>query len=165
MDVLRAYDVLREHERIGGQMLHGRLSQLLTVNSILLVAFFMAARTPYFPSMRLVLPIIGIIISGIFIGVLCITARDIIATHNALMKEEEKPEFGYMKEEGIRPFTDIIRDKMIPKLLGKRVPKLLGKRVSKLLGKRVPYKYLWGLHFYGTTIFGVLFIIIWAFCL
>lgn len=148
-DVLRAYDVLRDHERIGGQMLHGRLSQLFTVNSILLVAFFMAARTPYFLSMRLVLPIIGIIISGIFIGVLYITARDIIAVHNDLMKQEEQPEFSYMEEKGIRPFTDIIRDKMIP----------------KLFGKKVPHKYLWGLHFYGTAVFGVLFIIIWAFCL
>lgn len=149
MDVLRAYDVLREHERNGGQMLHGRLSQLFTVNSILLVAFFMAARTPYFPSIRLVLPIIGIIISAIFIGVLYITARDIIAVHNDLMKEEGKPEFAYMKEEGIRPVSDILKRKMIP-------PKL---------GKRVPYKYLWGLHFYGTIVFGVLFIIIWALCL
>lgn len=149
MDVLHAYNVLTEHERNAGYMLNGRLSQLLMVNSILLVAFFMAARTPYFPSMRLVLPIMGIIISVAFIGVLYVTGRAIIVTHNALMKEEEKPEFGYMKDEGIRYFTDILRDKMIP----------------WKLGKKVPYKYLWGLHFHGTTIFGVLFIIIWALCL
>ena len=149
MDVLHAYDVLIEHERHDCQTLHGRLSQLFMVNSILLVAFFMAAETPYFLSIRLVLPIIGIIISVVFIGVLYIGAREIIAAHEALAKLEQRPELGYMKDEGIRLHTDIFCGKMIP----------------EKLGKRVPYKYLWGLHFYGTAIFGVLFIIIWAFCL
>jgi len=141
MDPVRSYNILLQRlvneDRLSGQ----RASALVLSNSVLLAAFFMAERTLYFKWACAALPLLGIAIS-IAIGVaLLMSAKATIASYKALCQIEQEPDFAYMKDKGIRPFTD-----------------LAGMQIESK-------KHLWKLGCYVTPGFSIPFIIIWSLCL
>ena len=89
MDATRAHDILTHREESEIQRLLERFSVCSLVNSILLVAFFMAEPTIYAERVRLALPIIGIAFSVGFIFVLCLGAKARVDCYDRLCKLEK----------------------------------------------------------------------------
>ena len=139
MNALNVYDILLRREEHEDNLFSQRLSVCSMVNSILLVAFFMAVPTNLFVNVRLVLPIIGIAFSVGFIVVLCVGAKAMVGCYNALSKLEKKPDFLSMKKDESRLFTDIA-------------------------GLKPESKHIWKIGAYMAPAFPLCFIIIWIFC-
>jgi hypothetical protein len=140
MDTFRAYGVLAECERHESRLALERVSLLLVCNSILAVAFFTAVPTVYFSWLRVALPIIGIVVCIGFGITLWVGAKAAIGWLSALCKVEEEPEFAYMKERKIRPWTDII-------------------------GMMPQRKHIWKLGYRASPFFGLPIIALWTLCL
>ncbi|MFC2059808.1 hypothetical protein ACFLTZ_01780 [Chloroflexota bacterium] len=107
MDALHAYDILRQHQINEDRVIAERFSLGLLVNSILMLAFFTAEPTSYFNWIRFTLPIFGIIFSLALVGIIWGSSKAMIGWYDALCKLEQKADFDYMKNEKVRPFTDI----------------------------------------------------------
>lgn len=136
MDTLQAYDILRQRQTNEDRIVAERLSVGCLVNSILMIAFFTAVSTPYFYWVRFVLPLFGIIFSLGLVFVLLVSAKAMIGWYDALCKLEQKADFDYMKDEKIRPFTDVA-------------------------GMTAEGKNVWKLGFYVSPLFPLPFIVIW----
>jgi hypothetical protein len=140
MDSLQAYHILMERIRDEDRLILERITILLVGNSILAVAFFEAAKTGYFYWIRYALPIVGIILSLALAVVLGVSAAAAIKWYDALCKVEEEPEFAYMKDRKIRPFTDIG-------------------------GMRPERKQIWKVGYQMSPLFSLPIIIIWSLCM
>ena len=107
MDTREAYDILLRLEINESKVLLQRLSVCSIVNSILLVAFFMAKQADYITVVRVPLAVIGIIFSAGFFFLLLVSAKSRLRRFEALCKLEKEPHFDYMVKKALRPFTDI----------------------------------------------------------
>ena len=136
MDTLHAYDILRQRQVNEDRVVAERLLVGCLVNSILMVAFFTAVPTDYFCWVRFVLPVFGVIFSLGLGFVLWVSSKAMIGWYDALCKLEQKAEFAYMKDQKIRPFTDIA-------------------------GLTVEGRHTWKLGFYLSPFFSLPFIGLW----
>ena len=138
MRIFEFYKLLSERQMNEDRVVAERVTVGCLVNSILIVAFFSATETAFFNFMRFVLPISGLLFSFGLIVILCIGSHAMISYYNALHKLEKKSDFNYMKEQGLRPFTD-------------------------LSGMSLSRRHIWKLGFYVAPLFISPFIVIWFF--
>jgi hypothetical protein len=136
MNVLQAYNILSQRQTNEDRIVAERLLIGCLCNSIMLVAFFTATQTNYFVWMSIALPLFGIIFSCGLVFVLYVSSKAMIGWYNALYELEQKPDFAYMKDEGVRPLTDIS-------------------------GMTLRHTHIWKLGFYVAPFFPLPFIIIW----
>lgn len=107
MDALKAYSILREALIDQTHSIITRMTMLVTVNSILMVGFFLAEPTEYFSWIRIVLPIVGILFSVAFGIVIGIGANLAVKLADALVKVEQETEFDYLAKRKARIGLDI----------------------------------------------------------
>ncbi len=107
MDALQAYHILREALADQSRSLITRITVLVTVNSILMVGFYMAVPTVYFSWIRYVLPIAAILFSIAFSVVIGVGADRAVKCADALAKVEQEPEFDCLKQRKARVHCDI----------------------------------------------------------
>lgn len=140
MRIIEAYEILTRRQINEDRLVAERLTVGCLVNSILLVAFFTATQTTLFSSMRIILPLSGLVFSFALVALMCISSFAMISYYNALHKLEQESAFTYMKEHGVRPFTD-------------------------LSGTNFGKTHVWKLGFYVAPLFTSPFIVIWIFLL
>ena len=136
MRVLEAYEILTKRQINEDRLVAERLTVGCLVNSILLVAFFTATESTIFSVIKIVLPLSGLVFSFALVALMCISSFAVISYYNALYKLEQESEFTYMKDHGIRPFSDLS---------------------AMNLGKT----HIWKLGFYVAPLFPSPFIVIW----
>jgi len=144
MDVVRAYEILREHNAGEGRLLWERVAALLVSNSLLLVAFFMSVPHSEFKVLHLALPIIAIVLCVGFAYLLWVGARAMLRWNESLRRIEQEPGLGYIYQKRMRPLTDIVDRVTLPTKLPQQVKNLM--------------------RFY-SLVFPAVFIAVWAFCL
>lgn len=142
MDTLHAYELITKRQINEDRVVAERLTVGLLINSVALIAFFTAVNTPYFYYwIRFVLPAFGIVFSLGLGFVMFVSAKAMIRWYESLCKLEQKQDFDYLKDEGIRPMTD-----------------LSGMTIE---GKR----HMWKLGYYISPFFALPLVLLWILCL
>jgi len=107
VDAVKAHDILRDALVDQTSSIIKRMTMLITGNSILMAGFFLAADTAYFPSIRYILPAIGIVFSVAFGIVMGIGSHTTVKLANALAEVEDEEEFEYLAKHKARLELDI----------------------------------------------------------
>ncbi len=142
MDIPHTYQIFRELRRDEEHLLWQRITALLLLNSIMLVAFFTSPNG--YEALQNVIAGVAIALCLSLGFLLKLGASTLLEWKEGLREIEKEPEFDYLKGKEMRPQTDI----------GDGITKWEKWRDWKV---KLPQYYSLG--------FSILFIVIWAFCL